>query len=377
MSASNQLQPIRVLGISASPGIKPLSWEEVKSNEIEAEYVPLRLARQRVADLSKELQNMKEAHVVAIETIAKKYDAIISNNRDQWLGTVTKIKDRANTSIRDVKMELQAFQVRYNECVRIAGRRDEQLREEIDDYRRSASGSPNVQLIQDKFEKVKQLAELQDKFDNLVKANGDLLALRVELDAQIAALTEAAKTAAEASAAKEAELTMQLKQQLLMRAPSLAAPGAYGSFGDYSGTPSRARSPSLLARTPTLAATTAPPPPLLLDATQSPSGAAVLIRAPSLQLNSAVMTAEQEEQQQRNVDAAQAAADEAARAAEEAAAALAEARVQAATMEASLRAQLDERREEEDRLRKALAEQYWTERCRRQRHTRRASDQRR
>lgn len=218
--AAARLTTSRESGISLHPPLQPLlpangsvemkqDTELARAAIVESEklFVPMDLARSRIALLSKELQDMRAAHLSAIDGITAKYEAISASTRDQWIATFDKLKVRAHEKVRDAKQQLHDLQLKFNECVATAKTREERLLAEIADYKLAAVPGSGAAILASKHEVEQKLLKLNSDFAMLQKENATLRALSQQMQSVASSSSSplAVSVSASASPAHAAE----------------------------------------------------------------------------------------------------------------------------------------------------------------------------
>lgn len=135
-----------------------------EGDELERSYIPLSLARSRMAALTSELAAMKAKHLQLIDSVAARYEAMTSDTRAHFEGIVDEVKARASLRLKENKASM------------------EELREEIV-LIQEAQAAKNAQYRAEIKAAVKEQGRLQQL---LIDSEAEVEALRAQHDAESA-----------------------------------------------------------------------------------------------------------------------------------------------------------------------------------------------
>ena len=135
-----------------------------EGDELERSYIPLSLARSKMAALTAELAAMKQKHLQLIDSVAARYEAMTSDTRAHFEGIVDEVKARASLRLKENKASM------------------EELREEIV-LIQEAQAAKNAQYRAEIKAAVKEQGRLQQL---LIDTEAEAEALRAQHDAESA-----------------------------------------------------------------------------------------------------------------------------------------------------------------------------------------------
>lgn len=126
------------------PANHNVDFDERKLREgMEQAYIPLSLARRRIAQLSAELQSMKKKHLQVVDDISASYEEVIRDNRESFEKTLQQFRDKAQQKLGEQKGIAVAAHERLRAVEATVKQRadewlmqEQQLRKEIEDLLR-------------------------------------------------------------------------------------------------------------------------------------------------------------------------------------------------------------------------------------------------
>lgn len=168
---------------------KAVKTEKVQLEPNESEFIPLVVAREKIAMLVQEMESMKKRHVAVVDRITATYDEIASVTSKQFQETLEAVKDSAQSTVVAQKKQILTL-------TRESAKKTIEYKAAND---KMADINRTIAIATKKFEGdfKEEMSALKSKVEQLNRTNATLEANVGDLQADLTAKDQKLKTAQE------------------------------------------------------------------------------------------------------------------------------------------------------------------------------------